>query len=494
MCNAAPVTATAGGATIGLSARRLWLVFVGLQLGMMLSSLDNTIVATALPTISRELGGFSRLSWVVTAYFLAQVASMPLFGKLGDLYGRKKLVLIAVTLFVVGSLACGAAQSIDQLIAFRFVQGLGAGGIGPLSMAIVADVVPARQLGRWLGYQGALFAVASVAGPLVGGLFVDQLSWRWAFYVNIPIAAAGLAIIGFGLHLPYRRIPHAIDYLGSALLVGALTCLVLLVSGGGESWAWASFATAALAVGALGLGGLFLARQRRAPEPVLPLRLFADRVTRATLPINFGSGFVLLCGVFFLPVFLQEVAGVSPFESGLLLAPMMFGAAIGTLVAGRRVERTGRYRRWPVIGSVLMTVGLGLLATLQESTPVALAIAFGGILGLGVGFVMQTSLLAVQNSVEHRDLGTATSTALLFRLLGPAVGTPIFGAVLNAGLGDGPRTASAFADALPWVFVSAIPVGIATFLVSLRLEERPLREHAHFGPDTIDVPFPVSPS
>ena len=215
------------------------------------------------------------------------------------------------------------------------------------------------------------------------------------------------------------------------------------------------------------------------------------RQVRATFPINFGSGLMLLCGVFFLPVYLQEVAGLSPFESGLLLAPMMFGAAIGTLIAGRRVETTGRYRRWPIGGSVLMTIGVALLATLQESTPVALAIAFGGILGLGVGFVMQTSLLATQNSVDHRDLGTATSTALLFRLLGPAVGTPVFGAVLNAGLGDGPRTASAFADALPWVFAAAIPVGIATFLVSLRLEERPLREHAHFGPDTIDVPSAV---
>lgn len=483
-------TGSAAG-TSPITRRRLIIVFVGLQLGMMLSTLDNTIVATALPTISRDLGGISRLAWVVTAYLLAQVASMPLFGKLGDLYGRKRLVLVAIMLFVAGSVACGAAQTMDQLIAFRFVQGLGAGGIGPLSMAIVADIVPARQLGRWLGYQGALFAVSSVAGPLVGGVFVDQLSWRWAFYVNIPVAAVGIAIVGFGLHLPYRRIPHAIDYLGSALLVGSLSSLVLLVSGGGESWEWRSPMTFGLAVGAGLLGILFIVRELRAPEPVLPMRLFANPIVRAISPINFASGMVLLCGVFFLPVFLQEVAGVSPFESGLLLSPMMFGAAVGTLIAGRRVERSGHYRQWPIVGSALMTLGLVLLATLRESTPVALAIAFGGVLGLGVGFVMQTTLLAVQNSVEHRDLGIATSTALLFRLLGPAVGTPIFGAVLNAGLGDGPRNAAAFADALPPVFLAAVPVGIISFLVALRLQERPLREHAHFGPDTIDAPSPI---
>jgi MFS family permease len=385
--------------------------------------------------------------------------------------------------------ACGAAGSIDQLIVFRGVQGLGAGGIGPLAMAIVADIVPARQLGRWLGYQGALFAIASVAGPLVGGVFVDQLSWRWAFYVNLPVAAVGLAIVGTSLHLPYRRIPHSIDYLGSALLVGALASLVLLVSGGGESWPWWSPMTVGLAVGAMVLGVLFVRQERRAVEPVLPLRLLANPIVRVINPINFASGMLLLCGVFFIPVFLQEVAGVSAFESGLLLSPLMFGAAVGTLVAGQRVERTGRYRRWPIVGSLLMTVGVALLATLRETTPVGLAIAFGGVLGLGVGFVMQTTLLAVQNSVEHRELGIATSTALLHRLLGPTVGTPIFGAVLTAGLpSDGVRTAADFAHALPPVFLAAVPVGILSFLIALRLQERPLREHAHFGPDTIDVP------
>jgi MFS family permease len=245
-----------------------------------------------------------------------------------------------------------------------------------------------------------------------------------------------------------------------------------------------------LAIAVVGLGSLFVRRQRRAPEPVLPLRLFANPIARVVNPINFASGAVLMCGVFFLPVFLQEVGGVSPFQSGLLLAPMMFGAAIGTLIAGRRVEQTGRYRRWPIIGSLLMTIGVALLATLQEGTPVTVAIAFGGLLGLGVGFVMQTTLLAVQNAVDHRDLGVATATALLHRLLGPTIGIAVYGAVLNAGLPDeGPRTAADFAHALPPVFLTAVPIGIACFLFALRLQERPLREHAHYGPDTIDVPL-----
>jgi EmrB/QacA subfamily drug resistance transporter len=473
-----------------LTGRRLVVVFVGLQLGMILSTIDGTIVATALPSISRDLGGLSRLSWVITAYFLAQVAALPLMGKLGDLYGRRRLFFVALTLFTAGSMLCGLAQSIDQLIVFRAVQGLGGGGLGTLAMAIVADIVPARKLPRWLGYQGAIFAVSSIVGPLAGGLFVDQLSWRWAFYVNVPIAAVSLVIVALTLHLPYRRLPHAIDYAGAALLTGALICFVVGATASGDASSWTSPRLVALAAGVLALGVLFVWRERRAPEPIVPMRLFANPVVRVVAAVNVTSGLLLFCGIFFLPVFLQEVAGVSALESGLLLAPTLFGAAFGTLVAGRRVERVGRYRHWPIIGSVLMTLGVLLLATLQEGTPPALAIAYGGILGLGVGFVMQTSLLALQNSVEHRDLGIATSTALLCRILGGAIGPPIFGAVLNAGLpDDGARTAAAFADALPPVFLAAVPIGVLSILVALRLQERPLREHAHFGPDTIATPW-----
>jgi EmrB/QacA subfamily drug resistance transporter len=475
-----------------IAGRRLVVVFVGLQLGMILSTIDGTIVATALPSIARDIGGVSRISWVVTSYFVGQVASLPLMGKLGDLYGRKRLFYVAVIVFTIGSMLCGVARSIDQLLAFRTLQGIGAGGLGTLAMAIVADIVPARQLGRWLGYQGAIFAVSSILGPLAGGVFVDQLSWRWAFYFNVPIAVLALIVVGVTLDVPYQRIPHAIDYAGAALLTGALVCLVAVTSFGGVDLSWTSPAIAVLTLGMLGLGALFVWRQRRAPEPIVPLRLFADPVVRVVNALNLTSGLLLFCGIFFLPVYLQEVSGVSALTSGLLLAPTMFGAAFGTLVAGRRVERAGRYRAWPIAGSVLMTLGVLLLATLGEGTPPVLALAYGGVLGLGVGFVMQTSLLAIQNTVEHRDLGIATSTALLCRILGGAVGTPIFGAVLNAGLPDhGPRTAAVFADALQPVFLTAVPIGVLSILVSLRLRDRPLREHAHFGPDTIAAPAAV---
>jgi len=475
-----------------ITGRRLLVVFVGLQLGMILSTIDGTIVATALPSIARDIGGVSRISWVVTAYFVGQVASLPLMGKLGDLYGRKRLFYVAVIVFTIGSMLCGIARSIDQLIAFRALQGIGAGGLGTLAMAIVADIVPARQLGRWLGYQGAIFAVSSILGPLAGGIFVDQLSWRWAFYFNVPIAVVALIVVGVTLDVPYQRIPHAIDYAGAALLTGGLVCLVAVTSFGGVDLSWTSPAIALLVLGVLALGVLFVWRQRVAPEPIVPLRLFADPVVRVVNALNLTSGLLLFCGIFFLPVYLQEVSGVSALTSGLLLAPTMFGAAFGTLVAGRRVERAGRYRAWPIAGSVLMTLGVLLLGTLGEGTPPAVALAYGGVLGLGVGFVMPTSLLAIQNTVEHRDLGIATSTALLCRILGGAVGTPIFGAVLNAGLPDhGPRTAAVFADALQPVFLAAVPIGVLSILAALRLRDRPLREHAHFGPDTIAAPAAV---
>jgi len=247
-----------------LAGRRLVVVFVGLQLGMILSTIDGTIVATALPSIDRDLGGLSRLSWVITAYFLAQVAALPLMGKLGDLYGRRRVFFVAITLFTTGSMLCGLAQTIDQLIVFRAVQGLGGGGLGTLAMAIVADIVPARQLPRWLGYQGAIFAVSSIVGPLAGGLFVDQLSWRCAFYVNVPIAAVSLVVVAVTLHLPYRRLPHAIDYAGAGLLTGALVCFVVAATASGDSFSWTSPLLVTLAVGVLALGVLFVWREQRA--------------------------------------------------------------------------------------------------------------------------------------------------------------------------------------------------------------------------------------
>jgi EmrB/QacA subfamily drug resistance transporter len=447
-----------------------------------MSSLDGTIVATALPTITDDLGGFERVTWVVTAYVLGAVAMMPLYGKIGDLYGRRRVMLAAIGLFLVASAACGLAPTMDVLLIARFVQGLGGGGLGALSMAIVADVVPARQLGRWLGYQGVIFAIASVSGPLVGGFFVDHLSWRWAFLINLPVGAVSVLIVVTRLKLPYRRVPHALDWPGSLLLASALACLVLIATLGGTDVPWGSGRMALLVVGLVGLTVLFVLREQRAPEPVLPLGLLRDPVMRVSAAVNFTSGLLLWCGIFFIPLFVQEVRGVTPTRAGFVLMPLMFGAAAGTLIAGRRVERSGAYRTWPFTGSILMLGGMGLLATIGAGTGVLLIAAYALLLGTGVGFVMQPSLLAAQNAAPTAQLGIATSTALLFRSLGNTVGIPIFGGILNAQLAGGARTASAFADAIPVVFLASLPVAVASIAVASRLQHRPLRDAVALTP------------
>ncbi len=465
--------------------RAVLVVFVGTQLGMILSTLDGTIVATALPTIARDLGHESQRSWVITAYLLGMVATMPLYGKLGDLYGRKRMYLVAMTIFTTGSVLCGTAGSLGQLIAFRALQGVGAGGIGPLAMAIVADIVPARQLGRWLGYQGALFAVASLIGPFTGGFFVDHLSWRWAFYVNLPLAAAAMFIVATRLRVPYEKVVHAIDYAGSALLTAALAAIVVLAAIGGRSVSWSSLAVIGLGIAIVLLLLAFVLRERRAPEPVLPLRILSTRVVRVAGLINLTSGALFAAGIYFIPVFLQQVADVSATTSGLLLAPFMFTTACATLVAGRRVERTGLYRVWPIVGSVIATVGVALLSQLGLATPAWVAAAFGAVLGTGIGFIMQTSLLALQNSVEYRDLGVATSTALLGRTLGATLGTALCSAVLQSGLPAlGVAGPAGYADAIPSVYLATVPIALATIVLALRLPELRLRDHSRFDADT----------
>jgi EmrB/QacA subfamily drug resistance transporter len=456
-------------------------IFVGLQLGMVMATMDGTIVATALPSIARDLGGRDSITWVVTAYLLAQIATAPLYGKIGDIYGRKSVFLFAITLFTVASMLCGLAQNLPQLVAARAVQGIGAGALGPMAMAVLGDLVPPRQLGRWLGYQGAIFAVAGIAGPLAGGFFVDNLSWRWAFFFNVPLAIVSITLVTARLHVPYRRVEHSIDYLGSALLTAALAVLVLLLTEGGHEIAWASPQAAFLGVLVVALVLLFVRRERRAAEPFVPLRMLTNSVVRVAEVLNFTSGLLFYCGIFFIPVFIQEVADGSPTLSGLLLIPFMSFTALATLVAGRWVERTGRYRGWPIAGGLLMTAGVALLATLGLNSPVGLAALFGGILGTGVGCVMQTTLLALQNRVEPSDLGLATSTILVARTLGGTVGVAIFGAVLAAGLPATGATAVDFAGALPAVFLTAVPFGLLSLIAALRLQEHPLREQARFA-------------
>lgn len=471
----------------GHGFRRTMVVFIGLQLGQVMSSIDGTIVATALPTIAADIGGFSRSTWVVSAYALAMVASMPIYGKLGDLYGRRRVLLAAIGIFLAGSVACGLAQTMNELLAARFLQGLGGGGLGALAMATVADIVPARQLGRWLGYQGLIYAVASAVGPLVGGLFVEHLSWRWAFLINLPIGLLAATIVTTRLKLPYRRISHSIDWSGSVLLTSGLALFVLLATLGGNEIRWGSSLSISAAVGIVVIAVLFIRRERRAPEPVLPLRLFANRIMRAAAGINFTSGLLLWCGIFFIPQLVQQVLGVNPTRSGLVLMPLMFGAAIGTLVTGRLVARTGRYRTWPIAGSLLMSLGMVLLAALDERTSVLAASLSALLLGTGAGFVMQPSLLAAQNGVEPRELGTATSTALLFRTLGNTIGIPIFGGILNGGLSGTSRGAADMAAALRPVFGVAVLVGLASTVIALRLPERPLREHTAFDQPEDDL-------
>jgi EmrB/QacA subfamily drug resistance transporter len=397
------------------------------------------------------------------------------------------VLLFAIGLFVLGSVACGLAQSMPQLLVARAVQGIGGGGLPVLGMAILGDLVPPRQLGRWLGYQGMLFAVAVVIGPLVGGLFVDHLSWRWAFFINVPFAILAVAILVPRLHLPFRRVEHSIDYLGSALLTVALAALVVLATAGGKDVDWISPESGALVVVLVLCSVAFVWRERHAAEPFVPLRLFQNAVLRIAAPVNFTSGLLFYLGVFFLPVFFQEVAGVDATASGLLIIPVMIGTAASTTFAGHRVERTGRYRAWPILGGVAMTIGAIALTTIGLDTSVAVVAGLGTVVGIGVGFAMQTSILAVQNAVDIADLGMATSTALLARTLGGTIGTPLFGAVLAAGVPAHHATAADFAAALPWVFAAAVPVGLLAILFGWLLPQRELRGVGDGTEVTIDT-------
>ncbi|MDP3984341.1 MAG: MDR family MFS transporter, partial [Acidimicrobiia bacterium] len=417
-----------------MTHRQILLVFSGLMLGMFLAALDQTIVATALPTIVGEFGGLDHLSWVVTAYLLTSTASAPLYGKVSDLYGRKIVFQVAIAVFLGGSVLSGMSQSMAQLIAFRGIQGLGAGGLMVLAMTIVGDILSPRERGRYQGYIGSVFAVSSIAGPLLGGFFVDHLSWRWVFYINIPIGLVALAVTSVVLNLPFRRVDHPIDYAGAALLVGGVSSLLLVTVWGGSEYPWNSPVILVLgAAGALLLTG-FIWQERRAPEPILPLRLFRD----PTFAITSGAGFIVGVGMFggiiFLPLFLQVVVGVTATNSGLLLLPLMAGMLTTSIASGRLITRTGRYKMFPVVGTAMMAGGLSLLSTMSASTSLSRASLYMLALGLGMGLVIQVLVIAVQNAVTAADLGVATSSASFFRSLGGSFGTALFGAILTTRL------------------------------------------------------------
>ncbi|WP_328871045.1 MFS transporter [Streptomyces sp. NBC_00287] len=413
-----------------------------LLLGMLLAALDQTIVSTALPTIVSDLGGMEHLSWVVTAYLLASTAATPLWGKLGDQYGRKRLFQSAIVIFLIGSALCGMAQDMPQLIAFRALQGLGGGGLMVLSMAIVGDLVSPRERGRYQGLFGAVFGATSVLGPLLGGLFTQHLSWRWVFYINLPVGVVALAVIAAALHIPRRTEHHVIDYLGTFLIASVATCLVLVASLGGTTWGWGSAQIVSLAVLGVVLAFAFVAVERRAAEPVLPLKLFRIRTFTLAAVISFIVGFAMFGAMTYLPTFLQVVQGVTPTVSGVHMLPMVLGLLLASTVSGQIVSRTGRWKVFPIAGTGVTTLGLLLLHRLDADSSTAVMSTFFFVFGLGLGLVMQVLVLIVQNAVAYEDLGVATSGATFFRSIGASFGVAIFGTVFASRLGD--KLADAF--------------------------------------------------
>ncbi|WP_431996148.1 DHA2 family efflux MFS transporter permease subunit [Streptomyces fungicidicus] len=480
-----------------------------LLLGLLLAALDQTIVATALPTIVSELGGLEHLSWVVTAYLLASTAATPLWGKLGDQYGRKRLFQTAIVIFLVGSALCGAAQDMSQLIAFRALQGLGGGGLIVLSMAIVGDLVPPRERGRYQGLFGAVFGATSVLGPLLGGLFTQHLNWRWVFYVNLPVGIVALAVIAAVLHIPRRRTKHLIDYLGTFLIASVATCLVLVASLGGTTWEWASPQIVGLALLGAVLAVAFVAVERRAAEPVLPLKLFRVRTFTLSAVISFIIGFAMFGAMTYLPTFLQVVHGITPTMSGVHMLPMVAGMLLSSTGSGQIVSRTGRWKVFPIAGTAVTTLGLLLLHQLDAHSSTAEMSAYFFVFGLGLGLVMQVLVLIVQNAVPYEDLGVATSGATFFRSIGASFGVAIFGTIFASRLGSEltaafrgarlppgvsadsleadprgigalppalrPTAIDAYATAITDVFLYAVPVALLGFALAWFLKEDRLR-------------------
>ncbi|GAA5000151.1 MDR family MFS transporter [Streptomyces siamensis] len=442
-----------------------------LLLGMLLAALDQTIVSTALPTIVSDLGGLEHLSWVVTAYLLASTAATPLWGKLGDQYGRKKLFQTAIVIFLIGSALCGMAQNMGELIGFRALQGLGGGGLMVLSMAIVGDLVPPRERGKYQGLFGAVFGATSVLGPLLGGLLTEHLSWRWVFYVNLPVGVVALVVIAVVLHIPAKKARHVIDYLGTFLIAAVATCLVLVASLGGTTWSWSSPQIIGLAVLGVALAFLFVAVERRAAEPVLPLKLFGIRTFTLSAVISFIVGFAMFGAMTYLPTFLQVVQGVSPTWSGVHMLPMVLGLLLSSTFSGQVVSRTGRWKVFPVAGTAVTTIGLLLLHQMDENSGTGEMSVYFFVFGLGLGLVMQVLVLIVQNAVSYEDLGVATSGATFFRSIGASFGVAIFGTVFANRLGDNLVVALSGQELPPGLTPDALkadPKGIAELPSALR--------------------------
>jgi EmrB/QacA subfamily drug resistance transporter len=492
-----------------LTHQQIVVVLFGLMAGVLLAALDQSIVGTALPTIVSDLGGLDKLAWVVTAYLLTATASTPLWGKISDLYGRRHIFQAAILVFLAGSVLCGLSQNLPQLIAFRALQGIGGGGLMSLAFSIIGDIIPPRERGRYQGYFGAVFGVASVAGPLLGGWFTDGPGWRWIFYVNLPVGIAALVITSMSLKLPTVRREHTLDYLGAGLIVASVSSLLLYLDWAGKEYGWFSAGPLALLIAAVAMTVLFVLVEQRAAEPIIPLRLFRNEVFAVGNLYGFLAGVAMFGAIIFLPFYLQAVMGMSPTQSGLAMLPAVFGILTTSIISGRLITRTGRYKIFPILGAAILIIALLMLSRLQVGTPYWQLALFELAFGAGLGMTMQTIVTAVQNAVEYRDLGTATSTTTFFRQMGGTIGAAVFGAILTNRLAvhlieqvgpaavaaqgngavninnlqairalPGPAKTSvltAFTHALNDVFLVGVPVVALAFVVALFLKELPLR-------------------